>query len=409
MNYKEELYEYKSGLRLVFIKTPGFYTSKIKISFACGAEDESAPRGIAHLIEHCVFNGTTSLSQEQISEKFNSLSADPDASTSSEFTSYKASFPRPNLEKVLSLYADVIFNSTFNQKEVDKEKLVIIEEIKMRSDMPETLVFDNLTKNMYAGLGLGNDIGGEIDLLKQIKSEDMHEFRKDHYCAKNTFVVVVGDYDKQEVINLVDNHINSKLSTSGVIKKWSRELELKGKVIKEIKPTAQTNILLAYKSLPYESMDRNKLAIISYILGGSMSSRLFTKIRNELSLCYSVYTFDMAYKNNGFMGISVATSPENATKALTAIKEEVNKILINGVTDEEFNSAKEMSINKYLMGRDYPRASLLYLAYTGKLVSHKELEQNLKNLTKKECEDMFRKCIKPEDVIISYVGKKLKV
>ena len=409
MNFKEELYTFPSGLKLVMLSAPNYYTSEVKIIFKVGAEDEPKEYGISHLIEHCVFKGTSTLKQEDISVKLDSLAADVDASTSSEFTTYKAIFPRPNIEPVLDLLSKMLFDSTFDKDEVEKEKKVILEEIKMHKDQPEQQAFDNLIKKMYKGYGIGNDIAGSEQLLKQVLPSDMREYQQKYYNAQNAVISVVGDYKKQEIVKIVDKYLNQNLLKNGNGQKnWSLKPTSHGEMVTEIKAINQANIMLGYRALPYENMDRIKFGIIAYILGGSMSSRLFTKIRNELSLCYSVYSFSISYKNSGFLGISLATSPENASLAIKEVKNELHKLLINGVTEEEWQAAKSMRYNKFLMEQDRPRTTLSYVAYTGELLNNKKIEEIINSVTREEAMEIFRNTINEEDVFISYVGKKNK-
>lgn len=409
MEFKEELITFPSGLKLVYVSTPGHYTSKVKIIFKVGSEDEREECGISHLIEHSVFKGTNSLSQEEISVKLDALAADVDASTSSEFTTYKATFPKPNIDSVLSLMSDMLFNSVFNKEELEKEKRVIIEEIKMHKDQPEQQAFDNLIKGMYNGTGIGYDIAGNEEKLKKVTRDEVVKHHKDYYNPQNAVISVVGDYTKKEVVAWVEKHFNLPMQKMGSsVKNWSPAINgKKGKVV-EYRQINQANIMLGYKSLPYEDMDRIKLGLIAYILGGSMSSRLFTRIRNELSLCYSVYAFCINYKNSGFLGITLGTSPENAGLAIKEVKNEIHKIIVDGVTDEEFNAAKSMRYNKLLMEKDRPGVALSYLAYTGKLLNNKKMEEIIKSVTKEEALEVFRKTIIEDNDFISYVGKKNK-
>lgn len=407
MEFKEHLHEFPSGLKLAIVESKGFYTSKFKIIFNVGAEDEEQEYGISHLIEHCTFKGTQNLTQEQISSRFDSLSASVNASTSSEFTSFKAKFPNPNLEEVLKLYSTMIFDSIYKTECIEKEKNVIIEEIKMYEDMPDEVAFENLIKLIYSGTGISNAIAGKIELLKSVTREDIINYKNKHYTAPNAVISVVGDYDSNEVIKLVDKYFNEPLKKAGEYTKvWSKPSRKRGGKIIKRKDTNQANIFLGYKSLPYENLDRLKLGLILYILGGNMSSRLYKRLRNELSLCYNVYSFNINYKNNGFLGVSVATSPEKSALAIKEIKNEIHKIMVYGVTDEEFNSAKNLRLNKLLMDKDIPGVALTYLAYTGKLLDNKMLEQIVKNTTKEDALNVFRKYINEDEVFISYVGKK---
>ena len=408
MNFKQELYVFPSGLRLVFVKTPKFYTAKFKLVVETGSEDEQTPSGLAHLVEHSIFKGTTELNQEEISEAFNNLSADVDASTSSEFTVFKANFPKRNLEKVLRLYSSMLGDSVFDKREMEHEKQVIIEEILMHKDLPDQLVFDNLVKLMYSDCGIGNDIAGELDYFKKVKQEEVVSFHASHYHAKNFLVSVVGDFDFEEVKRLIKTYFDDKFNKKSKIKtkKWSKPSRVQPNVIFEKKDIAQSNILLGFKTLPYADFNRLKLALICFILGGSMSSRLFQKIRNELSLCYSVYAFDMNYKNNGFLGISLATSASNQKNAIDAVNAEIDRILHEGVTDEEFNSAKNLTLDKHLMNQDQPQASLSYLSYTGKLLNEPEMISYLKSITKEEALLEFKKYISTDREFISVVSPK---
>jgi len=408
MNYKQQLHIFDSGLRLVFVKSSGFHTAKFKLAVEVGAEDEKKPYGVAHLLEHSIFKGTNLYSQEDISEKFNSLSAEVDASTSSELTVFKANFPKRNLKAVLELYSHLLSSSVFDEQEMQKEKQVIIEEIYMHEDMPDQFAFDNLVKCMYSDVGIGNDIAGEIKYLQTITRKDVLTFFSEYYHAKNFLISVVGDFEFEEVITLVDKLFNKPfINTRGVkLKSWSKVSKVKPKKIEIKKAINQSNILIGFKTVPYENNERMKLGLIAFILGGSMSSRLFKRIRNELSLCYSIFAFDMNYKNNGFLGISLATSASNEKKAIDAVNDEIVKVLNDGVTDEEFMVAKNLTIDKHLMINDYPNASLSYLSYTGKLYEQKEVLDYLKKLTKKEALDCFRKYINLSQEFVSIVSPK---
>lgn len=408
MNYPQQLYVFETGLRLVFVKTPGFHTARFRLTIEVGSEDEKKPYGLAHLLEHSTFKGTDKLSQEQISEAFNSLSAEVDASTSSEFTVYKANFPKRNIKQVLSLYASLLKDSIFDEGELQKEKQVIIEEILMNEDIPDQLAFDNLVKCMYSDCGIGHDIAGEVEFLSGVTSRDVKKFHDQYYHSKNFLVAISGDFDFEEIKQLI-NELYSK--------PFSKKTGIKGKnwsMVSKVSPTKtfvkkeinQSNILLGFRSLPYENYERIKLGLIGFILGGSMSSRLFRKIRNDLSLCYSVFAFDMNYKHNGFFGISLATSASNQEKAIKAVNAEIVKVLEDGVTDEEFEVAKNLSIDKHLMLNDYPNVNLSYLSYTGRVQSDKEILDYIKGVTKEQALACFRRYISLENEFVSIVSPK---
>ena len=408
MDFRQELYQFDSGLRLVFIKTEGFHTAKFKVMVMTGAEDESSPTGMAHLVEHTIFKGTDKLSQEEISEKFNSLSAEVDAFTSSEFTSYKANFPKRNLEPVLELYSHILKDSAFDKDMMAKEKRVIIEEILMHEDNPDQLSFDNLVKLMYSDNGIGHDIAGEIDEFKKVTKSMAYKFYKDRYHAKNFLISVIGDFEFEAVKQLVDKYFNKPFIPSrlAVLKKWSSKSRVKPKSKVVYKDINQANIVMGFKTVPYPDYKRLDIGLIGFILGGSMSSRLFRRIRNELSLCYAVYAFEMNYKSNGFLGVSLATSSDKSDMAIGAVNEEIMKILEQGVTDEEFNSAKSLTLDKYLMNQDYPSVNLHYLAYENRLADRDEITNYIRGITKESALQAFREYIQPNKAFLSIVTSK---
>ena len=407
MRYKQQLYEYPSGLRLIFVKSPEFYTAKINVLFLVGSEDEEKANGVAHLLEHSVFKGTTKLNQEQNSEAFSSLSAEIDASTSSESTLFSASFPRPNLEDVAKLYSHILTDCDFKEEEIDKEKQVIIEEILMHDDMPDQACFDQLVRMMYADVGIGNDIAGEIEFLKNVSTKDLRAFHDAYYHTENMLVSVIGDYDFEDVKRVVEQYFVSPFvnhNKNKKIKQWSPMSSVQPTISHTKKDILQSNVMIGYKSPAYIDMERFDFGIIGFILGGSMNSRLFTKIRNELALCYAISSFEVSYKNNGFMAINFSTTTKNTKKCVDAVNKVVENLIKNGVSDLEFDRAKKLIIDRYLMDLDFPKGNLKYLASTGEVLNGDKITQYLRGCTKEKSMEIFRKYISTERAFISIVS-----
>lgn len=411
MRYSEKLIEFKSGLKLVFVKTPDFYTTKVKIQFCVGAEDEEKPYGISHFIEHCVFKGTSKYTQEQLSSEFNKISAEPNANTSAEFTTFSAVCPKTSLDRVCELFSDMLFDSVFDEKGLEKEKQVIIEEIYMHNDLPEDLAFQNLTQAMFNGSGLANKLAGEIELLTQISKQDIIDYMNCHYFAKNCVISVVGDFDENFIVNIItkyfDNKFLDKKYTKTIQKNFTNKLINKPLVVTEEKKLNQANVILGYYTIGYTNMDRLKISLINIVLGGSMSSRLFVKARNEKSLCYNIYSAIIDYCNNGMLIVDFSATNNKAMKTIELVKEEIKNIAENGITIEEFEEAKNILINGYLMKQDTPYANLDYLCYTGKLFNREKAKEFLTSLKKEDCEETFRNIIDYNNPFVSIVGGKL--
>ena len=386
INHKNTLIKFDNGLTLVFQKTPNFYTAEVCVLFKVGSENELREFGISHLLEHSHFKGTTKYNQEQISEEFNKICAEPDASTSSEITKYKLTFPKPNLQKATELLSHILFDSVFDEKQIENEKKVIIEEIKMYNDRPSSCAFENLMGSMFKDSGLGNKIAGDIKLLKKIKPADLFEYKEKYYNADNCLIAVLGDFEEKEVRDLISKHFESRFnktkSKNNICKNWTEKMYRKSESVFEAKDTEQANVFLGFYAPPATEKELIKLELINFILGGPMSSRLFVKVRNKLSLCYSIYSQQYSFKNNGMLIIAFSTTESKVKKAIDAVKSEIDKIRKSGVKDSEFNDAKENLLNMLLMENDLPRISLTYLARNGQLFNLEEHINFIKNLTK---------------------------
>ena len=406
MKYSQQFFKFESGLRLVFVSSPGFYTAKLNIMFLVGSEDEKSPKGLAHLLEHSIFKGTDKLTQDQISEAFNEMSAEIDASTSSETTVFSASFPRGRLQDVSKLYSHILTESVYKREEIEKEKQVIIEEILMHEDMPDQACFDQLIRSMYSDCGIGNDIAGEIDLLKKTTPNDIRKFHQSYYHTKNMLVSVVGDFDFTKVKEIVDQYFNKPFIREENLKfkVWSEVSKVTHSVSQSKKDTMQANVMMGYRCPAYTDFERFDFGLIAFILGGSMNSRLFTKIRNELALCYMISSFEVSYKNNGFMAINFSTSTKNTAKCIEAVKGVLEKVVKDGVSDSEFESAKNLNIDRYMMSLDHPKANLKYLAYTGEVLNPEKITNYLSKSTKGKALEIFRKYVQPENAFISIVS-----
>ena len=413
MKYNKELITFKNGLRLVFVPTPDMYTARIRITFSVGSEDEKDEYGMAHLLEHEFFKGTSKYNQKERSEQFSRLAAEPNASTSAEFTTFKARFPLPAFKKVVELFSDMIFDSVFDEKELESEKNVVIEEIKMHEDRPSHLVFDELIAGRFKGSGLGNRIAGREELLRSITREQLIEFKNKHYNAKNCIICVVGDYKKKEVIEEIDKHFISLFDKTAtgkeVVKVHAPYIKPKNEVIKVKKDIQQANIIVAFSSPSLAHIDRSKLYLMSYILGGTMNSRLFDKIRNQLSLCYGIYSTILNFANNGVFLIDFSTTNENSMKAINEVFAIIEDIKKNGVTDQEFEEAKYMTVSQIKMDNDYPSTSgINYLEYTGEIRDKEKLAETFAGFTKAECEEAFRKYITKDSLTVAFVGDTSK-
>lgn len=399
---------FENGLRLAFKKADdGKVKASIDILVMVGSENEGSPKGLAHLLEHSMFKGTKNYSQEQLSVEFDKVSANTNASTSTEFTHFKAKFPKFNVERVFELMSEMLFDSVFEASGLENEKQVIIEEIKMCNDDPSRFAFDKLIESMYSNSPMAYDIAGEVDLLKKVTREELINFRNTHYIPQNIIITVIGDFDVKNIKTLTEKYFKKRFveinGAEQIVKSYLPNIKRPKNLIINTKGLFQSNVMMGLYIMDALNSDRRKFSLVTFILGGSMSSRLFQKLRNEMSLCYSIYADRYFYKNNGFLLIDFSTSKQNRDIAIEAVKKELQNILDNGITQEEFERAKSVLLNSFLMQQDDPYVNLSYLAYTGKIENAEEVIKELKALEKSECERAFRKFINLDELHISVV------
>lgn len=402
--------QYTNGLSLILKQTPDRFGASLKIQMAVGSEDETDEFGLSHLLEHELFKGTSEYNQEELSGAFMMESSAPDASTSSEFTVFKSTFPKTKLEKNFELWSKMFFDSTFEEKALEAEKRVVLEEIKMHLDDPTSLVFDNLIANCYKGVGIANRIAGDPKLLKKVTREDLIAYKNAHYTASNCTIAVVGDYAFDEVKALAEKYfVNQFGAKKHKRKEFSKNMELLPAKVFAKKDIEQANICIGLNAPKYNTIERFAYGIISAILGGSMNSRLFCTLRNKLSLCYNIFSEEVTYINNGISVIDFATTNEFAEKATKAVFDVINEVLTSGVTDAEFVAVKNMLINRMKMAEDNPTIHAKYHFITGKIIDMNELIDQIAALTKEKCEDVYRKYAKLSKACVSYVGNKSKM
>lgn len=408
MKFKQKLKTYKNGMRLVLTMTPGYYSANVAIQFSVGSEDEEIEYGISHLIEHELFKGTKNLSQSELTREFLKISARQNANTVPEFTTFKASLPKTNMERCLQLFSEMIFEPAFDEAELEKEKLVIIEEMKMDDDEAKWVGFNALESGMFSGSGLSKRILGRKSNFVKIGRGDIIAFMNERYIPENCLISVVGDFEFEKIDAIIQKLFVKRFNgASGKKKQFSKSVK-NPPVLKNIyKDTKQTMGMIAFYGLPYYHKYFEHYLLMNYVLGGgSLHSRLFERIRNQLSLAYGIVSAVTAYKNNGYLLVHYSTSPENNERTRTAVLEVIGDMLKNGITDEEFEASKKMILDKFLMQQDTPTAHTLHINYEGKLFDPVVYEERIRKMKKTDCERIFREVIGNQKPFEVYVGPK---
>lgn len=348
-----------SGLRVASEQLSGMESVTLCVSFNVGARYElPEEHGIAHLLEHMAFKGTPTRNAQEIAEEFDSIGGQVNAYTSNEHTVYYARVLREHLPMAVETLADILQHSTFDEDELAREKDVVVQEIGQNEDSPEDLVFDYLHQVAFKGNTLGRSILGTEESVQGFTSENLHGFIRKHYHIPAMVISAAGNITHQDTLALVgeyftdfpaeghSSHPHAAYHTGS--KCISRDLE-------------QVQVMLGFESFPIHDADYYTLQLLSTLLGGGMSSRLFQEVREKRGLAYSISSFLTTYQDVGMIGVHAATSEEKAKELLDVLHDEAQKLML-GVSEEELSRAKQQHRAGILMRRESPTSMAEWMA-----------------------------------------------
>ena len=327
----------ENGVRIVSEKMSGVKSAAIGIWIGVGSRNEkSVENGAAHFIEHMLFKGTETRSAADLAGLMDGIGGHINAFTTRENTCYYARVPDYHLDTALDVLTDMFFNSNFAEEDVVSERGVILEEIGMYDDSPEEVVVERLFARAFRG-PLGRSVLGTPSTLGRMTGESLRAFKESQYIGPRIVISICGNFKVSHLRRLAKSF--GKLpNTKPPI---TREGVYTPVVMTKRKATEQNQLVIAYPGLIIADDDRFALNLLSNIFGGGMSSRLFQSIREKSGLCYSIYTFTSSFQDTGLFGIATALGRDTEFKALTLITEEIDRLLNDGVSDEELVRARE--------------------------------------------------------------------
>ncbi len=295
--------------------------------------------GVSHLIEHMMFKGTHKRSPKEIALEFDRIGGVLNAFTAKDYCCYYARVVKDKLNVAIDVLADMLINSRFPAEELEREKKVILEEIKMYEDSPDEIIHELLGQNIWKNSKLGNPILGTVNTVSAMERDMVLEFFHKQYVAGNLLICVAGNFDWKELTELIKEKL-SKMRP-GIITDNFDDFEIISNSSVYLKDIEQVHLTLGAQGLKYSDEKRYALTILSAAFGGGMSSRLFQEIREKRGLAYTVYSYHTSTRYTGLFGIYAGTSMENLEEVLEILHREIEEIVENGLTEEEMNNTKE--------------------------------------------------------------------
>ena len=342
--------QYPSGLRLVAKRLDNFYTVSLGVFVDVGCvKEDASTNGYSHFIEHLVFKGTKKRTCLQISEEIDDIGANINAYTSKDSTCFYTKSSSDDLEKCMDVLSDMYFNASIPEEELEREKGVVIEEIKMCEDTPDDVSQDLISQALFYKQSLGQTILGNIENIKYSDRHSILNFKKKHYIPASTVVAVCGKFDIDELYKLVETYFEQHCDKSNTLSQAEPQVKYCSKFLHSFKPIEQSHLQLAWGGFSLKDNERCANNMLASILGGGLSSRLNQVIREQNGLAYSVYAYPSYYSNSGTFELYVGLSPENNEKVCSLIKTELNKLLNDGITERELARARIQAVNALYM------------------------------------------------------------
>ncbi len=394
-------YKLKNGLRIVYAHHPNTTVTHCALMVKAGTRDEDRGKeGLAHFIEHALFKGTSKRKSYHILNRLEVVGGDLNAYTTKEETCIHASIMNQYLERAVELIADIIFNSIFPEKEIEKEKEVILDEIRTYMDTPYEQIFDDFENLIFRDHELGHPILGTEESLKKFKRKDLLDYLQHSYHPSKMIFSVSGSIGMEEVIKLSEKYFNSRATLK---QNQSRTQFKKYKPISSVVPRAvnQVHHLTGLPGYSFHNVDRYVLVLLNNLLGGpGMNSRLNLNIREKYGFTYTIESGYHAYSDTGVFHVYFATDPKNYEKTKLLVEKELKWLSENELSKRLFNQYREQLVGQINMAQENRLSVMLSISkgllYFDRIVPLQEIFDRINAVTQGQILEVAGKLFNPE-------------
>ncbi|MBN2483575.1 MAG: insulinase family protein [Candidatus Omnitrophica bacterium] len=400
---------HRKNLTVVTSPMPYLETCALGIFIKWGARFEPVTlKGVAHFIEHMLFKGTKKYSYRKIKQQIEGRGGSVNAFTSQEVTAYYAQFLRKNLEITADILFDMVEHPLFEVKEIEKERNVILEEIKMYRDLPHARALSLLDELLWDKHPLGRDVIGYDTTVKYIRRNHLAECRDRYYVSPRIMIFCAGAFDRDVFFSTLASRLAGTKKGSP-LKPQKPPAPLRGrKIVVEQKNIDQTHLCVGFRSIPYTHRYRFAIELLHVLMGANMSSRLFEEIREKRGLCYDVSTEVKKYKDSGAFIVHCGLDKKNIGEALACIIHQLEKIKDQLVSQRELERAKDYLLGQMAMNLERPMGRMFYLAdlliSIDKIYSFEQLREYIRKVTPQDIRILARQLFVKERVCLTCVG-----
>jgi predicted Zn-dependent peptidase len=396
-----------NGIRVVSETLPKSRSISIGVWVKVGSRHEDQEiGGISHFIEHLFFKGTEKRTAKDIAIEMDSLGGEMNAFTTQETTTYYAKVVDEHLPVAIDILSDILLGSKFDPVEMEKERKIILEEIKGVEDTPDDYIHELFTKTVWPDNSLGRPILGTKETIKALTHKDIISYIDHYYSPKEIVISVAGNFEHARLVELL-NASFGKLSRSGDPKKESAPTFTHAVEVKK-KQLEQVQVCMGCKGLYYTHEDRYVISALNTVLGNSMSSRLFQEVREQNALAYSIYSYVTSYRDTGLLTVYAGADPSNALEVVRLVLKELKKIKEEGITAAEEKRVKNQIKGSLVLSLESSNSHMSRLArqeiYFGKYLSMDDIIKGVEKVTAAQVQDLARQLFTRENISLAILG-----
>jgi predicted Zn-dependent peptidase len=381
------------GAKLVTAPMPERLSASLVFMFGGGSRlEDERHAGVSHFIEHLFFKGTQRRpTSKEIADAIEGVGGFINASTDKELTAYWTRVPAEHVELGLDVLIDIVSNSKLAPADIERERSVILEELRMYQDQPQDFVQNLFEDIMWPDHPLGRDIAGTEQSVARLTRDDILEYADAHYRLPNLVIGAAGAFGESELLEDVRRRFSLPAEPDGQLIPLPPEPLHSPRVLMRRRRTEQAHICLGVRALSYLHPDRFVLDLMNTVLGEGMSSRLFLNIRERLGLAYDVHSFTQKHRDTGLLGVYLGVDPKQAVSAVNAVLAELQNLCDQELTEEELGRAKEFTKGRLRLELESTNGVSFWLAYQELLIgSIKTIEEEVALVDAITAEDVRR-------------------
>lgn len=395
-----------NGLTIVTHTMAQIESVALGIWVKSGSRNERAEEhGIAHMLEHMAFKGTENRTAYQIATDIEDVGGEINAATSVETTAYFARVLKDDMPLAVDILADIITSSKFEEEELEREKQVVLQEINATQDTPDDIVFDYFTETAFRHQTIGRPILGTPDSVRSFTSDNLRSFMNEHYSADRMIVIAAGAVEHEQFVREVESRLGSFRAHS--VAPLTELANYVGGDFREYRNLKDAQVLIGFEGRAYHMRDYYASQILSIILGGGMSSRLFQEVREKRGLCYSIYAFHWGFSDTGLFGIHTATNEDGLAELVPVVLEELYKASKN-ISQKELDRARAQYRANLTMSRESPSSRMQMIARQmslyGRPIPSSELMERLSLITVDRLADLAERLFIDSKPTLAAVG-----